>query len=706
MNRIKRNGYQKILSLTLSASLLLGLTGCGAQKAEETAATASEEEALLTEALSSQGAPSHSAETGKEETVYVLADASGGVEKIIVSDWLKNKDGDSTLQDASDLQNIENVKGYETFVSDGKYGLTWQADGADIYYQGSTEKQLPVAVKLTYKLDGKEVKPEEIAGKSGRVTIRMDYENKETRTVEVNGRKEEIHIPFAMLSGMLLPQDTFSNIEVTNGRLLSEGNNSIVVGIAFPGLKESLNWEELKKDLSKAEKKKAEEELAIPDYLEVSADAENFSLGMTMTIAMSDMLSDFSLTDSLDLEEMNDSMNDLQSASNELKDGTSDLKDGSAKLKEGTDSLADGVVSLKDGAGSLKEVMALLNGEAEIVPAVPGAAEPFEVAAGRYEEDFADVKGQALAKRALEIAAAGGHNVLMIGAPGSGKTMLARRMPTILPPLSPGEALETTKIHSVAGKAGVAGGLMARRPYRAPHHTISQVALIGGGQSPRPGEVSLAHNGVLFLDELPEFGRSVLEVLRQPLEEKKITVSRAKYSVEYPANFTLVAAMNPCPCGYYNHPARECVCSPGSVHRYMSRISGPLMDRIDMHVEVTPVSAAELSAAAPGESSAAIRARVVRAREVQAARFRCAQGVHTNAMMNAAMLREYCRPDAASAALLERAMERLNLSARAYDRILKVARTIADLAGRDTVAAADVAEAINYRSLDRGNWGR
>ena len=320
--------------------------------------------------------------------------------------------------------------------------------------------------------------------------------------------------------------------------------------------------------------------------------------------------------------------------------------------------------------------------------------------------DFADVRGQKGAKRALEIAAAGGHNVLMIGAPGSGKTMLARRMPTILPPLSPGEALETTKIHSVAGKAGVAGGLMARRPYRAPHHTISQVALIGGGQSPRPGEVSLAHNGVLFLDELPEFGRSVLEVLRQPLEEKKITVSRAKYSVEYPANFTLVAAMNPCPCGYYNHPARECVCSPGSVHRYMSRISGPLMDRIDMHVEVTPVCAAELSAAAPGESSAAIRARVVRAREVQAVRFRGAQGVHTNAMMNAAMLREYCRPDAASAALLERAMERLNLSARAYDRILKVARTIADLAGHETVTAADVAEAINYRSLDRGNWGR
>ena len=357
------------------------------------------------------------------------------------------------------------------------------------------------------------------------------------------------------------------------------------------------------------------------------------------------------------------------------------------------------------GAGSLKEVIGLLNGEREMTPAVPADGEPFGAESARYEEDFADVKGQTHVKRALEIAAAGGHNVLMIGAPGSGKTMLARRMPTILPPLSREEALETTKIHSVAGNMA-AGGLLARRPFRAPHHTISQAALIGGGQSPRPGEVSLAHNGVLFLDELPEFGRSVLEVLRQPLEEKRVTVSRAKYSVEYPANFTLVAAMNPCPCGYYNHPAKECVCSPGSVHRYMSRISGPLMDRIDLHVEVTPVPAAELSAAAPGEPSAAVRERVVRAREVQAARFAGTEGVHTNAMMNAAMLREYCRPDAASAALLERAMERLSLSARAYDRILKVARTIADLAGRETIAAADVAEAINYRSLDRGNWGR
>ena len=358
------------------------------------------------------------------------------------------------------------------------------------------------------------------------------------------------------------------------------------------------------------------------------------------------------------------------------------------------------------GAGSLKEVMALLNGEAEIVPAVPGAAEPFEVAAGRYEEDFADVKGQALAKRALEIAAAGGHNVLMIGAPGSGKTMLARRLPTILPPLSPGEALETTKIHSVAGKAGVAGGLMARRPYRAPHHTISQVALIGGGQSPRPGEVSLAHNGVLFLDELPEFGRSVLEVLRQPMEDKRVTVSRARYSVEYPANFALIASMNPCPCGYYNHPDKECTCPPGSVQRYMGRISGPLMDRIDLHIEVTPLSPAELTAERVEEPSAAIRERVIRAREVQRERFREMPGVHTNAMMNTRMLRACCRLDADALGLLERAMERLGLSARAYDRILKVARTIADLEGSEGVAAAHVGEAIGYRSLDRESWGR
>ncbi len=357
------------------------------------------------------------------------------------------------------------------------------------------------------------------------------------------------------------------------------------------------------------------------------------------------------------------------------------------------------------GVGSLREVIALLNGQSALAPVAAARPEPAEQAAGRYDEDFADVRGQVHVKRALEIAAAGGHNVLMIGSPGSGKTMLARRMPTILPPLSPEEALETTKIHSVAGLAQVEG-LMTRRPFRAPHHTVSPVALIGGGQSPRPGEVSLAHNGVLFLDELPEFGRSVLEVLRQPLEEHRISVSRARYRVEYPANFTLVAAMNPCPCGYYNHPDRECTCAPGAVHRYMGRISGPLMDRIDLHIEVTPVSPAELSAAAPGEPSAAIRERVCRAREVQRRRFRDCEGVHTNALMNAAMLREYCRLDAPSSSLLEEAMRRLSLSARAYDRILKVARTIADLEGRADIAAGDVAEAINYRSLDRESWGR
>jgi magnesium chelatase family protein len=370
------------------------------------------------------------------------------------------------------------------------------------------------------------------------------------------------------------------------------------------------------------------------------------------------------------------------------------------------------------GVENLRQVAAFLDGKLEIAPASHSIGDT-ETDAGdgnTYAEDFSDVKGQGHVKRALEIAAAGGHNVIMIGAPGSGKTMLARRMPSIMPPMTLDEALETTKIHSVAGKLGAKKGLLLRRPFRAPHHLTSQVALIGGGSNPQPGEVSLAHNGILFLDELPEFGRSVLEVLRQPMEDKSIQVSRAKYSVEYPAGFTLVASMNPCPCGYYNHPTKECVCGGGVVFRYLNRISGPLMDRIDLHIEVTPVPLEEMTTAplcrnADGgfgyaETSAAIRARVVAARRIQQKRFEGCEGIHTNAMMNSKMLRTFCPLSREAAAMLAMAMERLSLSARAYDRIIKVARTIADLSAEPDITAAHIAEAINYRSLDRESWGR
>ena len=352
---------------------------------------------------------------------------------------------------------------------------------------------------------------------------------------------------------------------------------------------------------------------------------------------------------------------------------------------------------------SLAEVAASLNGEQEIF-SVAHEVES-EMTVEPYADDFADVKGQPHAKRALEIAAAGGHNVIMIGPPGSGKTMLARRMPTIMPPMTLDEALETTKIHSVAGKLGTTHGLMRQRPFRAPHHMASPMALIGGGNSPQPGEVSLAHNGVLFLDEMPEFGHSVLEVLRQPMEDKHITISRVRYSVDYPSNFTLVASMNPCPCGYYNHPDKECTCAPAAVRRYVGRISGPLMDRIDLHVEITPVSREELSSAEPAEPSSAVRERVMRARAVQAERFR-GTGIHTNTMMSSSMLREFCPLSPDVRRLLDGAMERLQLSARAYDRIIKVARTIADLDGAKDISPRHISEAITYRSLDRESWGR